>query len=183
LPDMLTFVRINYVWTRPPKFFPYLYSVMFVVLSGSHANALVFGSSIIKANNPHGGPVDPRLEKVFAILLSGVVCFFQSFSRLNYIRFSDAFALYKVCFLTVLTILGFCALGGKRFSASNAPGPYGIENLRGPFDQMVATPYVIAIALLDIMRAYAGYENVNWVRTAPKPWIVSLNPLYRYSKK
>lgn len=143
----------------------YMYSIMFVVLSGSHANALVFGSAVIQASTPPGTTTtDYRLQKLFATLLVGVVCLFQSLSRLNYIRFSDAFALYKVSFLSAITVLGFYALGSSRFAESR--GSNGTSNFQGSFDGAITTitsPYVVAIAILDIMRVYAGYENVNFV--------------------
>jgi hypothetical protein len=140
----------------------YMYSIMFVAFSGSHANALVFGSAVIQASTPPGTTTtDYRLQKLFATLLVGVVCLFQSLSRLNYIRFSDAFALYKVSFLSTIAVLGFYALGSSRFAEPG--GVNGTSNLKGSFDGAITSPYALAIAMLDIMRVYAGYENVNFV--------------------
>ncbi|OXV09351.1 hypothetical protein Egran_02879 [Elaphomyces granulatus] len=153
---------IDLVWTKPRKLMTYMYSIMFVVLSGSHANALVFGSAVIRASTPPGTTTtDYRLQKLFATLLVGVVCLFQSLSRLNYIRFSDAFALYKVSFLSAITVLGFYALGSSRFAESR--GSNGTSNFQGSFGGAITSPYVVAIAILDIMRVYAGYENVNFI--------------------
>jgi hypothetical protein len=141
----------------------YMYSIMFVVLSGSHTNALVIGSAVIQASTPPGTTTtDYRLQKLFASLLVGVVCLFQSLSRLNYIRFSDAFSLYKVSFISAITVLGFYALGSSRFAESRG-GSNGTSNFQGSFDGAITSPYVVAIAILDIMRVYAGYENVNFV--------------------
>lgn len=146
----------------------YLYSIMFILLSGSQSNALVFGAGVIQASTPLGTPIDHRLQKFFAILLVGGVCQLQSLSRLNYIRFSNLFAIYKVTFLSVLTILGCCALASFRTAAAAAAASasntrYGAINFRDSFEGMVSEPYPIALALLAIMRVYSGYENANFV--------------------
>jgi amino acid transporter len=139
---------------------------MFVLLSGSHANALVFGSAVLTASTPAGTSVDFRLQKFFAILIVAAVCLFQSFSRLNYVRFSNIFAIYKITLLTIITILGWRALGTK-YRSESTPHPsedgYGLSNFNGSFDDITKSPYAISIALLDILRVYAGYENANFV--------------------
>jgi hypothetical protein len=143
----------------------YMYSIMFILLSGSQSNALVFGSGIIQASTPLGTPIDFRLQKFLAIVLVGVICQLQSMSRLNYIRFSNVFAIYKVTLLAILTILGWCALGSYRTPAAVAThAPYGTLNFYDSFNDINPAPYGIALALLDIMRVYSGYENANFVR-------------------
>lgn len=137
---------------------------MFIVLSGSQANALTFGKAVIIAATPEGTHIDTRLQKFFAILIIGVVCQLQAFSRVNYVRFNNLFAVYKITLLTFLTILGWCVLAGKRTTAAKAlPGPYGLENLRSDFGRTIFTPYNFALALLSIMRVFLGYENANFV--------------------
>ena len=143
----------------------YMYSVMFILLSGGQANALIFGGAVITASTPNGSHVDQRLQKVFAIMLVAVVCLFQGFSRINYIRFSDGFALYKVLLLSFVTVVGWCALANKRTAASKSSSdPYGVQNLSGSFRGGNFKAYAIAVALLDVMRVYGGYENANFVR-------------------
>ena len=142
----------------------YAYSFMYILLSGSQSNALIFGSGIIQASTPPGTPVDYRLQKFLAIVLVASVCQFQSFSRLNYIRFSNTFAIYKVTLLLILTVLGWCALGSYRAPAArSSASPYGSANLQHAFQGIKSQPYAIALALLDIMRVYSGYENANFV--------------------
>jgi Amino acid permease len=141
-----------------------MYAVMYIALSGSHANALVFGQSVLTAATPEGTVLDQRLEKLFAVLLVGIICQLQAFSRINYVRFSNVFALYKIVFLSFVTVCGYCALGGQRTSAAEATGtPYGMGNLQDGFTGTTTQPYAIALALLDIMRVYSGYENANFV--------------------
>jgi amino acid transporter len=138
---------------------------MFVVLSGSQANALSFGKAVIIANTDEGTLIDDRLQKVFSIAIIGIVCLLQAYSRINYVRFNNLFALYKILLLTFLTITGWCAIAGKRAASAEAVGkPYGIENLRSKdFVQANSQTYGYALALLSIMRVFLGYENANFV--------------------
>lgn len=135
---------------------------MFVLLGGSQSNAIIFSQAVLTAASP-GSPQDPRLVKTFAIFLVASICLFQAFSRINYIRFSNAFAIYKVLLLTFITVAGWLALGGVR-SPSGRQGTFGLTNLANDITAGTYTAYGIAISLLFIMRAYAGYEVVNYVR-------------------
>ena len=160
--------QIDYVWLRPKALMTYMYSIMYVLLSGSQANALIFGQSVLQASTPEGTKVDQRLQKLFAIFLVGIVCQLQSLSRLNYIRFSNVFAVYKLAFLSLVTVLGWCALHQQRApSAAEEKDPYGMINLRDSFAGTTKQPYAIALAMLDIMRVYSGYENANFVSNQP----------------
>ena len=118
------------------------------------------------ASTPVDTIIDQRLQKFFAILLVAVICQLQSFSRVNYVRFSNLFALYKIILLSIITILGWCALGNKRTAAAAATSTdnsYGIINLKDSFRGTTTQAYPIALAMLDIMRVYSGYENANFV--------------------
>lgn len=138
---------------------------MFVILSGSQANALSFGKAVIIANTSEGAHIDTRLQKAFAIAIIGIVCLIQAYSRVNYVRFNNIFAVYKILLLTFLTITGWCAIAGKRSTSAAQTGkPYGIENLKANgFTEAEIHPYGFALALLSIMRVFLGYENANFV--------------------
>ena len=142
----------------------YTYSIFFIILSGSQANSLVFGQSVLLAATPEGTSLDPRLQKLFAILLIAAICQLQAFSRINYVRFSNLFAVYKITFLSIITILGWCALRDKRTKVAAAmDDPYGIKNLKEIFSGTTHGLYPISMAMLDISRVYSGYENANFV--------------------
>ncbi|KAK3356354.1 amino acid permease-domain-containing protein [Lasiosphaeria hispida] len=169
------------VWTRPRKFWTYLYGVMFVLLGGSQANAIIFSQAALTAASP-GSPQDPRLVRAFAIFLVASICLFQSFSRINYIRFSNAFAIYKVLLLTFITIAGLLAVGGFRFP-SGPQRAFGLTNLANDLAAGTYTAYGTAISLLLIMRAYAGYEVVNYVLEEVRRPHDDPNKVYRRSLK
>ena len=142
----------------------YTYSIFYVILSGSHANALVFGQSVLLASTAEGTALDVRLQKLFAIILVAAICQLQAFSRINYVGFANAFAVYKISFLSVITVMGWCALRNQRTKAAAAlDDPYGIKNLNDAFSGTTQRMYPISIALLEISRIYSGYENANFV--------------------
>ena len=154
--------------SKPPSLMTYLFAIQFVLLSGSHANALIFGAAVLTASTPEGTPTNHRLQKLFAVLIVAAICLFQSFSRLNYVRFSNIFAIYKISLLTIITILGWHALATRNRQTTTihpGEGPYGLSNLDGSFRGITNSAYAISIALLDIFRVYSGYENANFVCT------------------
>jgi amino acid transporter len=120
---------------------------------------------VVIANTSEGAHVDTRLQKAFAIAIIGIVCLLQAYSRVNYVRFNNIFAVYKILLLTFLTITGWCAIAGKRSTSAAQTGkPYGIENLKANgLSEAESHPYGFALALLSIMRVFLGYENANFV--------------------
>lgn len=155
---------IDFVWTKPKLLMTYTYSIFYIILSGSQANSLVFGQSVLLASTVEGTVLDPRLQKLFAILLIAAVCLLQAFSRINYVRFANAFAVYKITFLSIVSILGLCALRNERTPvAAVLDDPYGVKNLSDAFAGTTLKLYPVSIAMLDIFRVYSGYENANFI--------------------
>lgn len=168
---------------KGPSLMTYLFSIQFVLLSGSHANALIFGKAVITASTSAGTSMDLRLQKLFAVLIVAAVCLFQSFSRLNYVRFSNTFAIYKITLLTIVTILGWRALARRNSPETTSHVTEGLANFSGSFKGITKSPYVIAVALLDILRVYAGYENANFVLEEVKRPEADPNRVYRRAAK
>ena len=143
-----------------------MFASMFVLIGGVQANALTFGREVIIAGmGAHPGtPVDPRLQKFFAVCVVTFVCQLQAYSRSIYIRLSNVLALSKVSSLLVISICGFVALGGIRRNNSSTFGtPFGKANLDNAFNTHTNSLYLYSLALLNIMRAFLGYENANLV--------------------
>jgi amino acid transporter len=136
-----------------------------VAMAGSQGNALTFGSSVILASTKPGTKIDSRLRKVFAILIVGLVCLLQAYSRSVVVRLNNFIAIYKILLLSVFTVAGLCALGGYRTAAAarDFPTPYGLVNLQHAFAETSHHPYGYGLALLVIQRAFNGYENANYV--------------------
>jgi amino acid transporter len=157
-------LKINFVWLKPKLLFTYMYSTMFVALSGSQANALQFGESVITASTKPGTTQDPRLQKFIAIAITGVICLLQVYSRSVVVRFNNVITIYKLLLLSLVTVLGWCAIGGLRTTAAKSyQTSYGKENLQNIFQGTTNSAYGNGIALLVIQRAFLGYENANFV--------------------
>lgn len=158
--------------------------MMFVFLSGSQVTALQFGESVIIASTDQGTTVDPRLQKFIAIVITGVICLLQTYSRSIIIRLNDAIAIYKFLLLSLVTVLGWCAIGNLRTtSAKSFTTPYGKENLQDFFHGTTKSVYDIGIALLVIQRAFLGYENANFVNSTLIQSIQSLTHSTRSWRK
>ena len=139
---------------------------MFVLIGGVQANALTFGREVIIAGSESssGTPVDPKLQKFFAVIIVTFVCQLQAYSRTIYIRLSNVLALLKVSSLIIISICGFVALGGiRRRNVSTIQTPYGKANLNDAFEMRSNSLYQYSLALLNVMRAFLGYENANLV--------------------
>jgi hypothetical protein len=143
-----------------------MFAMMFVVLGGTHANSLTFGKEVVVAASPPGTAVDHRLQKLFAILLITIVCQSQAFSRIMNVRFHNVLAAYKICLLLFISVAGWVAIAGKRTRSAAAVGPvdFGESQLSHIFDGNTGSPYAYSLALLNIIRAFQGYENANFVR-------------------
>lgn len=143
----------------------YAYSYMFVILAGCQFNAIIFSGAVFRMCTPPNTPKSYRLQKFIGIVLISAVCVLQSYSRMNYVRFSNFFALYKVLLLTAISIIGWLALGNIRSPAAQAETKtsYGSNNFHRAFMDINSQPYAIALAMLIIMRTYGGYESANFV--------------------
>ena len=169
-------IKIDKVYTRPARLFTYMFASMFVLIGGVQANALTFGREVIIAASgaSPGNPVDPRLQKFFAIIIVTFVCQLQAHSRSIYVRLSNVLALSKVSSLVIISILGFVALGGIRSAhSSTIETSYGKVNLDNAFQTHSNSLFQYSLALLNVMRAFLGYENANLVRELITPRQIS----------
>ena len=141
-----------------------MFASMFVLIGGVQANALTFGREVIIAGSGGTTPVDPKLQKFFAVIIVTFVCQLQAYSRSIYIRLSNALALFKISSLILISICGLLALGGiRRNNASTINTSYGIANLENAFENRSSSLYQYSLALLNVLRAFLGYENANLV--------------------
>ena len=159
-------IQVDKVYTRPARLFTYMFATMFVLIGGVQANALTFGREVIIAGSRArpGDPVDPRLQKFFAVMIVTFVCQLQAYSRSIYIRLSNILALFKISSLVIISICGLIALGGvRRRNSSTIETTYGTANLEEAFSTRSGSLHQYSLALLNVMRAFLGYENANLV--------------------
>ena len=178
-----TIGKVDKVYTKPYRLFTYIFATMVVLVGGVQANALTFGREIILAGADATTPVNTNLQKLFAVLIVTFVCQLQAYSRTIYIRVSNVLAIFKISSLVFISICGLIALGGiRRHSIALIDTSYGTENLTHVFDTRAESPYAYSLALLNVMRAFLGYENANLVDYTM--WlIVCLADQYRRSWK
>ena len=142
--------------------------MLFVLLGGVQANALAFGKQVILASSPRATSVDPRLQKLLAVLIITFVCQLQAFSRTTNVRVNNLLAAFKLLLLAFIAVAGFLAIGGVRAPAAEAVGSeYSKENLTDVFARTGRNWYGYSLALLNIVRAFLGYENANFVSDNP----------------
>ena len=151
-----------------------MFATLFVLFGGVHVNAMTFAREVILAGSPVGAAVDPTLQKFFAIVIVTFICQLQAFSRYINVYFSNALALFKVLLLGFISVAGWVALAGKRTpSAASIRSSYGKGSLANLFVGDSGSPYGYSLALLNIMRAFLGYENANFV--SPETFIGDLS--------
>ena len=144
-----------------------MFASMFILVGGVQANALTFGREVIVAatENRVLETVDSRLQKFFAIIIVTAVCQLQAYSRSIYIRMSNVLAMVKIGSLVIISVCGILALCNvRRHGASSIKTPYGRTNLDAFFASKPTSLYQYSLAMLNVMRAFLGYENANLVR-------------------
>lgn len=158
-------LQIENIFKKPPKLVTYIYASMFVLVNGVQTNALLFGQQVIIAGSPVGAPVNQNLQKFFAIMITTFVCQLQAYSRFIYVRIGNTLAVLKVTALLFVACCGLAALAKARVAGPNEiDTPYGKSDLSDAFTDGSNNPYQYSIALLNVMRAFLGYENANFVK-------------------
>jgi len=138
---------------------------MFILINGVQGNALQFGKEVVVAGSPNNTSVNENLQKLFAVLIITFVCQLQAYSRLIYVRMSNILAVAKLFSLLFISACGIAALARARSGAATyeIPTSYGKEDLTDAFSSLSSNPYQYGLALLNVMRAFLGYENANFV--------------------
>lgn len=128
-------------------------------------SALTYSVLVILASSGPNAPVNQTLQKFLAIVITTFTCQLLAFSRSIYIKISYVVIIFKVSVLCFIALAGLISLtGARRHSPDMIDTPYGLDNLRKDFSSRTKDPFQYSIAMLNIMRAYLGYENANFVR-------------------
>lgn len=121
-------------------------------------------SIVIYANTSTHESINTNLQKFFAIIIVTFVCQLQAFSRSIYVKISNFIAVFKITVLCLIVIAGLAAIGGaRRHPADMIQTPYGRANLKSDIASRTTNPFQYSLAMLNIMRAFLGYENANYV--------------------
>ena len=154
-------LQIEHIARKPRRLLSYLYSVISVIVSSVYKDAITFAGAIIMVAS-RGQAVDARLQKFIAIVLVASVCLFRSVSRMNYVRLSILFALYKVVLMVSIMTIG-CAMvvnDAPPFSQSGSRAHF-LSNIEPDISDNVITFSRASLALISISKAYTGYHSIN----------------------
>jgi hypothetical protein len=97
-----------------------------------------------------------------------VVCLIHAFAPRWGIWLSNGFGAFKLILLSLLVCTGFAALAGN--TAAPRPNPSNFSSFHGPdwekHGQVVTSSEATggyALALLQVLYSYSGWENANYV--------------------
>lgn len=170
-------VYLERVYRRPRYLATCIFAVQFVLFAISTAGSISFSSYMILANGS-GDAAEPWVIRGVAISAITLVCLIHALTPRLGIWLSNGLGAFKLVLLSLVVFTGFAALSGKmqgpsprNFSSFDGPDhPDDLDNVDGSSAQTTAAGY--ALALLQVLYAYSGWENANYVltevRNAPK---------------
>ncbi|KAB5558261.1 phosphatidylinositol 4-kinase-like protein [Coniochaeta sp. 2T2.1] len=161
-------VYLERVYQRPRYLATCIFAVQFVLFAVSTANSISFSSYILKAatDDAQNGTWLNRGISVAAIT---VVCSIHSFTPRLGIWLSNGLGAFKLILLLLVVCTGFAALAGRTV----VPSPHNFSSFHGPGSAHRAeedtlassTAAGYALALLQVLYSYSGWENANYVLT------------------
>jgi phosphatidylinositol 4-kinase len=88
-----------------------------------------------------------------------VVCLIHAFAPRCGIWLSNGFGAFKLVLLSLLVFTGFAALAGTMA----VPKPNNFASFHGPDEVRAESAGGYALALLQVLYSYSGWENANYV--------------------
>ncbi|KAK4135481.1 amino acid transporter [Trichocladium antarcticum] len=162
-------VYLERVYQRPRYLATCIFAVQFVLFSISTGNSIIFSSYVLRAAtlNAQDGS---WLNRGIAVGAITVVCLIHAFAPRWGIWLSNGFGAFKLVLLSLLVFTGFAALAGN--TATPRPNPSNFSSFSGPswkregeVDSTEGVAGGFALALLQILYSYSGWENANYVLT------------------
>ncbi|KAK4188704.1 putative permease [Podospora australis] len=190
-------VYLERVYQRPRYLATCIFAVQFILFAISTGGSISFSSYLLRAalgtsesenkENPlrEDSPARGWADRGIAVAAITVVCLIHSFAPRWGIWMSNGLGAFKLVLLTLIVCTGFAALSGKtamprpdpsNFSSFDGP-PWPIHNTTSgtstePRETASSAAAGYALALLQVLYSYGGWENANYVltevRDAPK---------------
>lgn len=111
-----------------------------------------------------------------------MVCLIHAFAPRWGIWLSNGFGAFKLVLLALVVCTGFAALAGRMV----APNPHNFSSFHGPEmgktsnSQSAKSAGGYALAMLQVLYAYSGWENANYVSgTRPRSGNIDADAGYR----
>ncbi|KAK5663901.1 hypothetical protein OQA88_112 [Cercophora sp. LCS_1] len=159
------------VYQRPRYLATCIFAVQFVLFAISTAGSISFSSYMMVAANPDATP-DPWVTRGVAMTAITGVCLIHAFTPRLGIWLSNALGAFKLILLSIVVFTGFAALAGRltvdppnNFSSFDGPPMKNPHREEGEKEPTAASAALYAIALLQVLYAYSGWENANYVLT------------------
>ncbi|KAJ4304030.1 hypothetical protein N0V88_001635 [Collariella sp. IMI 366227] len=148
-----------------------IFAVQFVFFAISTGGSISFASYILRAATDDAQD-GSWMNRGIAIAAVTVACLVHAFAPRWGIWLSNGLGAFKLILLTLLVCTGFAALAGN----TAVPTPKNFSSFHGPGWQpplgSASSASGYALALLQVLYAYSGWENANYVltevRDAPK---------------
>lgn len=183
-------VYLERVYQKPRYLATCIFAVQFVMFAVSTGNTISFANYVMKAaahepllpnssNSTLTAGVQPSPQSdtdwpTRGVALVGItlVCLIHAFAPKMGIWLSNILGCLKLIILMLVVCTGFAVLSGKSATKS----PHNFSNFHGPGEVKSHNEMEIAggyaLALLQVLYSYSGWENANYVltevRDAPK---------------
>lgn len=140
--------------------------MQFVFFAISTGNSISFSSYMLRAARQDQDPMNGTwLNRGIAVVAISGVCLIHVLFPRQGIWLSNGLGAFKLVLLLLVVCTGFAALAGRTV----APSPRNFSSFHGPGSAIegeetsttAAAGY--ALALLQVLYSYSGWENANYV--------------------
>jgi len=169
-------VYLERVYQKPRYLATCIFAVQFVLFAVSTGNSISFSSYFLRAvtgNATEGS----WLNRGIAIAAITVVCLIHAFTPRLGIWLGNGLGAFKLILLSLVVCTGFAALAGRtvgatpdNFSSFDGAGNVTLgadskitDSETPGIDESAGTASRYALALLQVLYSYSGWENANYV--------------------
>ncbi|KAK4212393.1 phosphatidylinositol 4-kinase-like protein [Rhypophila decipiens] len=161
-------VYLERVYRKPIYLATCIFAVQFVLFAVSTGGSISFSLYLLRAASSDGQvPSSSWIPRVISVAAITVVCLIHAFIPKLGIWLSNGLGAFKLILLTLVVCTGWAALSGRMVGES----PGNFSSFNGPTDETNAeldtqrTTAGYALALLQVLYSYSGWENANYVLT------------------
>lgn len=165
-------VYLERVYQKPRYMATCIFAVQFVLFAVSTGNTISFSSYMFQAgmgstSTIDNGATSDNRTKSIAVGAITLVCLIHAFLPKTGIWLSNVLGCFKLILLLLVVCTGFAALNGHIAEPAVKPDNFstfwGSGTAINDSENKAAGSY--AIALLQVLYAYSGWENANYVLT------------------
>lgn len=157
-------VYLERVYQKPRYLATCIFAVQFVLFAVSTGGSIGFSGYILKAATSDA-QVGSWLNRGIAVAAISGACLIHALLPRLGIWLSNGLAALKLVLLLLVVFTGFAALAGRTVK----PSPGNFSSFHGPGaipdDTSAASAAGYALALLQVLYSYSGWENANYVLT------------------